>query len=103
MIASLFLRPLLSYVPSWSAVVALSGIVEAFTMTTHKQDLVHSVKIGFGVQGVHDLSKSLPLGSIARSGARIRLVDKAKVDCGLRFRIRSVPALFEKATYVVKS
>jgi hypothetical protein len=94
---------MLSYVPSWSAVVALSGIVETFAMTTHEQDLVHSVEVGVGIQRVHDLNEPLPLSSIARSGARIRLVDKAKVDCGLRFCIRSVPALFEKATYVVKS
>jgi hypothetical protein len=103
MIASLFRRHRLSYVPSWSAVVALSSIVKAFTMTTHKQDFVHSVQVGVGVQRIHDLSESLPLGSIACPGARIRLVDKAEVDCGLRFRIRSVPVLFEKVTYVVKS
>jgi hypothetical protein len=94
---------MLSYVPCWSAVVALSSIVEAFTVATHEQDLVHSVELGVGIQRVHSLSESLPLGGIAHSGARVCLVDKAKVDCGLRFRIRSVPRLFDTVAYVVKS
>lgn len=75
---------MMSYVPSRSTVVALSSIVESLAMTTHEQDLVHRVEVGISVQRVHDLDESLPLGGIAGTRTRVRLVYEAKVHCGLK-------------------
>lgn len=62
----------------------------SLAVATHEKDLVHGVKVGIGIQGVHDLSESLPLGCVARFKARVRLIEKAKVDGSLRGCVRQV-------------
>lgn len=81
------LMDLLTYVPSWCAIVALSSIMETLSMTAHKQDLVHRIKVGISVQRVHDLSESLPLSSISGARTRVRLVDETKVDGSLHHHV----------------
>lgn len=93
----------MSYVPSRSTIVALSGIVESLAMTAHEQDFVHRIQISVSIQRVHDLSESLPLGGVAGTRSRVGLVYEPKVDCGLDGRIRSVPTMSKTVTYVVKS
>lgn len=73
-------------------------------MAAHEQDLVHCIKVRIGVQGVHDLSESLPLSRISSPRARVGLVDEAKVDGSLHRCVRFVPSKKpEGATYVVKA
>ena len=80
----------LTYVPSWSAIVALSNIVETLSVTAHEQDLIHSVEIRTSVQRIDDLSESLPLCSIAGARVRVRLVYEAEVDGSLYRSVRYV-------------
>jgi hypothetical protein len=93
----------LTYVPSWSTIVALSSIVETLAMTAHKQDLVNSVEVGVGVQRVHDLSEPLPLSNIPSARTRVRLIYEAKVDRSLHGLVSSILVRFEISTYVVKA
>ena len=72
-------------------------------MTTHEQDLVHSIKIRISVQGIHDLSEPLPLSSISGARSRVRLIDEAKVDGSLYRIVRYTLPRPEGATYVVKA
>lgn len=90
--AELCLSIALSYVPSWSAIVALSSIVETLSMTAHEQHLVHSIKVRISVQGGHDLSEPLPLSGIASARSRVCLVDETKVDGSLRRCVRFAPS-----------
>lgn len=71
------------YVPSSSAVVALSDIVETFTVPTHEQDFVRGIGIGFLVQRVHHPGEALPQRPIASVGFGVCLVDQTEVDGGL--------------------
>ena len=96
-------RSTLTHVPSRSTIVGLSSIVETLAMTTHEQDLVHSVEIGVGVQRVNDLSESLPLSIISSAITRVSLVYEAKVDCSLYCCISFDLVSFETSTYVVKA
>lgn len=93
----------MTYVPSRSAIVALSSIVETLSMPTHEQDLVHSIKVRIRVQRIHDLSEPLPLSSIPGARARVRLVDEAKIVGSLHHHVNFVLLRPEGATYVVKA
>lgn len=74
-----------TYVPSWSAVESLSGVVIALTVTTNEQKLVHGVG-SLLVEGVDEAVEALPLGQ--GRGRRITLgrigdIAESKVDSGL--------------------
>ena len=73
----------MTYVPSRGTIVRLGGVVVAFAVAAHEQDLIHGVEVRVGVQRVHDLSESLPLSSVAGARTRVCLVYEAKVDSSL--------------------
>ena len=81
---------MISYIPSSGAKVAFGSVMVSLAMAAHEKDLVHGVKVGISIQGVHYLSEFLPLGSVARPRARIRLIEKAKINGSLRGYVRQV-------------
>lgn len=72
-------------------------------MAAHEQDLIHSIKVRISVQGIHDLSESLPLSSVSDARTRVSLVYEAKVDGSLHRIVRYTLPRPEGATYVVKA
>jgi len=54
----------LPHIPRWSAVVALSGIVESLAVTAHEKHFVHGVGFGISVEGVDHFGELLPLGRV---------------------------------------
>ena len=51
----------MSYVPGWSAIEGLGGVVVAFTVTANEEKLVGNVGGGIVVQRIQDAVEALPL------------------------------------------
>jgi hypothetical protein len=70
----------LPYIPRWSAVVALSGIVESLAVTAHEKHFVDGVGVHIGVEEVDHFGELLPLGCVGGVHAWVRLVEQAEVE-----------------------
>ena len=55
----------LPHIPRWSAVVALSGIVESLAVAAHEEDFVGSVEVRLRIEIFHQFGELLPLGRVA--------------------------------------
>ena len=79
----------MSYVPGWSAIEGLGGVVVAFTVTANEEKLVGNVGGGIVVQRIQDAVEALPLcqACCRRTVFAIGLVDQTKVDSGLFKRV----------------